>query len=41
MRDGKIVEEGLIDEVMRHPQSDYTRLLIDSAPSFAGRQTNT
>ena len=30
MYEGKIVEEGTPDEVIFHPRSDYTRLLIDS-----------
>ncbi len=30
MYEGKIVEEGSPDEVILHPQSDYTKLLIDS-----------
>ena len=30
MYEGKIVEEGTPDEVIFHPESDYTRLLIDS-----------
>lgn len=30
MQDGKFVEEGTPDEVIFHPQSDYTKQLIDS-----------
>ncbi|MGM9640326.1 MAG: ABC transporter ATP-binding protein [Faecousia sp.] len=30
MYEGKIVEEGTPDEVIFHPKSDYTKLLIDS-----------
>ena len=30
MHDGKIVETGTTDEVIRHPQQDYTKKLIDS-----------
>ena len=30
MYEGKIVEEGTPDQVIFHPQSDYTKLLIDS-----------
>lgn len=30
MYEGKIVEEGTPDEVISHPKSDYTKLLIDS-----------
>jgi peptide/nickel transport system ATP-binding protein len=32
MRSGKIVEEGLTERVLTQPESDYTRLLLDSAP---------
>lgn len=31
MYQGKIIEEGTPDEVIRHPREEYTRLLIDSA----------
>ena len=30
MHEGKIVEEGTPDEVILHPQAEYTKLLIDS-----------
>lgn len=30
MYQGKIVEEGIPDDVIRHPQNDYTKQLIDS-----------
>lgn len=30
MYEGRIVEEGIPDEVIFHPKSDYTKLLIDS-----------
>ncbi|WP_334196515.1 ABC transporter ATP-binding protein, partial [Muricomes intestini] len=31
MRQGKIVEQGSISEVIKHPGSEYTRTLINSA----------
>jgi peptide/nickel transport system ATP-binding protein len=33
MRDGAIVEQGAVSDVMNHPESDYTRELIDAAPA--------
>lgn len=30
MHEGKIVEEGITDEVICHPKSEYTKILIDS-----------
>lgn len=30
MHQGKIVEEGIADEVIRHPKTEYTRMLADS-----------
>lgn len=30
MKDGKVIEEGMTDEVINHPQTDYTRTLIES-----------
>lgn len=30
MYQGKIVEEGVPDEVIRHPKAEYTRVLVDS-----------
>ena len=32
MKDGRINEEGSADQVYHHPQSDYTRLLIEAIP---------
>jgi len=32
MREGKVVEEGQVSEVLRRPQHDYTRRLIGSVP---------
>ena len=34
MRDGKIVEMGLVDEVMQNPKKDYTKKLLNSAPNL-------
>ena len=30
MYQGKIVEQGTPDQVIRHPKEDYTRMLVDS-----------
>jgi peptide/nickel transport system ATP-binding protein len=38
MRDGRIVEQGPTDEILRHPQQDYTRMLISAVPSMIPRQ---
>jgi peptide/nickel transport system ATP-binding protein len=34
MQAGKIVEQGLVEEVMQNPQHDYTQRLLASAPSL-------
>jgi len=34
MKDGKIVEQGLVDEVMENPKEDYTQKLLKSAPKL-------
>jgi len=34
MKDGKVVEEGIPDEIFQRPQHPYTRELISSIPSF-------
>ncbi|MDJ0831919.1 MAG: ABC transporter ATP-binding protein [Gammaproteobacteria bacterium] len=34
MNRGKIVEQGLADEVLRNPKQEYTRILVDSIPHF-------
>ncbi|MEA3405543.1 MAG: dipeptide ABC transporter ATP-binding protein [Pseudomonadota bacterium] len=34
MQNGKIVEQGAVEEVMLAPKHDYTRKLLDSAPSL-------
>tara|TARA_R110002126_G_scaffold182924_5_gene331540 strand:+ start:4298 stop:5935 length:1638 start_codon:yes stop_codon:yes gene_type:complete len=35
MKDGQIVEEGKTKDVMEHPSSDYTKSLLDAAPSIS------
>ena len=30
MKDGRIVEEGTAETIIRHPQIEYTQMLIDS-----------
>jgi len=37
MKDGKIVEQGLVEEVMENPKEDYTRKLLESAPKLEYR----
>jgi peptide/nickel transport system ATP-binding protein len=32
LRHGKVVEQGTVDEVLRHPKAAYTRELIDAVP---------
>ncbi len=34
MRNGKIVEQGTVEEVMRNPQQEYTQQLLNSAPEL-------
>lgn len=34
MNHGTIVERGATDQVMNHPQNDYTKILMDAAPSL-------
>jgi len=34
MKDGKIVEQGLVDDVMENPKEAYTRRLLESAPKL-------
>ncbi len=38
MKEGSIVDMGNRDEVLRCPQSDYTRKLLDSVPSLDGER---
>jgi peptide/nickel transport system ATP-binding protein len=33
MRDGEVVEQGPVDELLRRPQHEYTRALVDAIPS--------
>jgi peptide/nickel transport system ATP-binding protein len=39
IREGRLVESGPSDEVLRHPRSDYTRRLVEA--SFAHREFRT
>ncbi|WP_299810358.1 ABC transporter ATP-binding protein [Tardiphaga sp.] len=32
MRNGRVVEQGTVDEVLRHPKNDYTKSLIAAVP---------
>ena len=32
LQSGRLVEEGLSEDIFKNPQTDYTRMLIDSAP---------
>jgi peptide/nickel transport system ATP-binding protein len=32
LRHGKVVEQGAVEQVLRHPKADYTRELIDAVP---------
>ena len=34
MKEGKIVEQGLVDDVMNNPQHSYTKTLLESAPKY-------
>jgi peptide/nickel transport system ATP-binding protein len=38
MRNGRIVEQGTTDEILRRPQQDYTRMLISAVPSMVPRK---
>ena len=35
MKDGEIIEMGPVDDVMEHPKSEYTKSLLDAAPSLS------
>ena len=30
MKDGRVVEEGIPDEVIQNPKEEYTKMLVDS-----------
>ncbi len=34
MKDGRMVESGTCENILRHPQADYTRMLIAAVPSL-------
>ncbi len=34
MKEGKIIEQGLVNEVMKNPKQDYTQTLLASAPTL-------
>ena len=40
MKDGQIVEQGLTADVMQTPKSDYTKSLLEAAPSISNLTTN-
>ena len=40
MRDGRLVEQGSVDKVMKTPSSNYTRALIDAAPKTPDTSPN-
>ncbi|SIS87013.1 ABC transporter ATP-binding protein [Paracoccus saliphilus] len=37
MKHGEIVENGPVEQILRHPQADYTRKLLSSVPSLSPR----
>ncbi len=37
MQNGKLVEQGSVEEIMRHPQQAYTQQLLNSAPELIRR----
>ena len=37
MKDGDVVEEGIPKEILNFPQSEYTKLLLDSVPRLEER----
>jgi peptide/nickel transport system ATP-binding protein len=38
MQNGKIVETGKAMEIVQNPQSDYTRMLIETVPRLGGKR---
>jgi peptide/nickel transport system ATP-binding protein len=36
LRDGRIVEQGVTADILRNPQTDYARRLVDAFPSLSG-----
>ena len=36
MKNGKVVEQGTRDEVINHPENDYTKSLLESVPEIGG-----
>ena len=38
MKDGKIVETGKTEEVLKNPKSEYTKLLIASVPTLESEE---
>lgn len=39
MLKGELVEEGTCEQVLHHPQHDYTKRLLDAVPDLAGRKS--
>jgi microcin C transport system ATP-binding protein len=39
LKDGVVIESGGIDQVTRHPQSEYTRTLLAASHLTAGQTT--
>ena len=38
MKNGKIVDAGSKDEVIKNPKSEYTKKLLDSVPEIGGKR---
>lgn len=38
MKNGKVVDQGTRDAVMRHPTNDYTKKLLEAVPEMEGRR---
>jgi len=41
MREGKVMEQGLAEDVFDHPQTDYTKALMAAAFDLAAIETST